>query len=210
MAIYLLRNVTWELNNIMQTNFIGSMQQEEIEIDEAFLKDYWEKFAGLDADVESLLARRFFINSVKNLYEEENVLNLKTLGFKVRVKANLVKNIIIAPFLVALFQYLGTTNISATLLLNILPALIDLENVELSNEEDEIRLSLPVKKHNGNYPAAEKWYKSLPAHLQNDKSFGEFKDLLEKLVFGGLAEQNSMGKYMIFQKGKRKIKVSFV
>jgi hypothetical protein len=182
-------------------------------IDEKYLSEYWEKYFGIDSNAEIVFAKLVFLRGVKKIFSDEGavgVLHLKSGGIKFEVKASLAKSLLLTPFIASIMQYTGTTNIPANVLLALLPILFEIKNAKVSNYENEIRLSLPIQKHNGNFLSAEKWYLELPTNLQRNLTLGQFKDFLETLVYAGLAKANSKGKYMIFAKDKRIFKISFV
>jgi hypothetical protein len=192
---------------------LSNSDNEEILISEDTLNDFWNEITGSDKGIASLNAKHIFLEEFKRNTTQEiagSDLYYRTKGWKIILKKNLLKGIIITPSLYGILSYLDiTTGLASIVLPSIIPMIFDIENINLSKKEEEILLKLPIKKAKKQYKTAEEWYESLPKSIQEQVNFLDFKDFMDKLVLGGLAKTNQKEKYMIFKKGKNIFKISF-
>ncbi|MCU0469504.1 MAG: hypothetical protein MUF58_12970 [Arcicella sp.] len=190
----------------------SNSDNEEISISEETLNDFWNEITDSDKGIASLNAKHIFLEEFKRntTHETGSDLYYKTKGWKIILKKNLLKGIIITPSLYGILSYLDiTTGLASIVLPSIIPMIFDIENINLSKKEEEILLKLPVNKSKKQYKTAEEWYESLPKSIQEQVNFLDFKDFMDKLVLGGLAQTNQKDKYLIFKKGKNIFKISF-
>lgn len=192
---------------------LSNSDNEEILISEDTLNDFWNEITGSDKGIASLNAKHIFLEEFKRNTTQEiagSDLYYRTKGWKIILKKNLLKGIIITPSLYGILSYLDiTTGLASIVLPSIIPMIFDIENINLSKKEEEILLKLPVNKAKKQYKTAEQWYESLPKSIQEQINFLDFKDFMDKLVLGGLAKTNQKEKYLIFKKGKNIFKFSF-
>jgi hypothetical protein len=191
----------------------SNIDNEEISISEETLNDFWNEITGSDKGIASLNAKHIFLEEFKRNTTEkigDSDLYYKTKGWKIIVKKNILKGIIITPSLYGILHYLGiTTGLASIVLPSIIPMIFDIENINLNKKEEGILLKLPINKAKKQYKTAEEWYESLPKSIQEQINFLDFKDFMDKLVLGGLAKTNKKERYLIFKKGKNVFKISF-
>jgi hypothetical protein len=179
----------------------------EIIVDELFLHNYWKNELKLPVTDQLIHS---FIEGFKQQESNSNsktLLYLNTNGWKVSIKENLVKTLLIAPVIATTLHYLGFHDLSGFILPTIIPMLFDIENIELDKKEEEIWIHLPVKKFKGQFKSAEDWYDSLPEKIKEQIHPLDFKNFIEKLVFAGLAKQNKIEKYLLFKKEEHIFKI---
>jgi hypothetical protein len=197
-----------QLIEVLQT-----ADREEIVVTEADWDRWWQELTGGDDSLAALQAKITVMDAFQAVVGTANntgELYFKTKGWKIVVGNNLVKTALISPLLCGILAYTGISGgLTAAVIPTILPMLLDIQRVELSQKEEEIWLKLPLRQSKDTYKTASAWYHSLPKSIREQVHELDFKDFLEKLIHGGLATEVKKGEYMIYQPGKHKFKITF-
>lgn len=185
---------------------------QEIELSEAVLLDFWNNISPDETAFAFQHGRYIFIEGVKQFAvatEDQTLLYLKTKGWKITLKKNLVKNLLMVPALSGILHYLGYIQFPAVSLYALIPLLFEVENVKLTKKEEHIWLSLPVKSQTRQYKTAEQWYQNLPKEVKGQINELDFKDFIEKLVIAGFAKTDKKERALILPKGKNIFHLTF-
>jgi hypothetical protein len=90
----------------------------------------------------------------------------------------------------------------------ILPTIFSVERVKLSRGEDEIIATLTFDDRVRKGTPRE-LYEALPDAVREELNYFEFADLIEKLVAAGGAEESDPGKVIVYESGRRKLRLRF-
>lgn len=184
----------------------------EVIITENVLENFWDQIFESENTASNHAGKLQFINDFKSNFEKDESGNFhfKTPGWKISLSEGIIKSALAAPTLYGVLWYFGvTTGLAAVVVPTILPFFFDIKRIELSKKEEEIFAELPLLENSKKYKTSREWYHSLPNKIKKDVNELDFLDFMQKLVDGGLALENKKGKFEVFGKGRKKLKISF-
>ncbi|PSK91636.1 hypothetical protein [Taibaiella chishuiensis] len=185
-------------------------QPDHIQVNEKYLEDYWRTMIKGDETVDFYRAQLRFIDAFKNELSITGAdgLYLKKDIWNVSLNPDALQNFVTIPTIVGILDYIGCTQLAATVIPIVFQGLFKVQNFKISLKDEKIFLSLPLMDDNV-YKSAEQLYKSLPKATRKKISEFDFFDTIENFVKAGLAQEKD-GKYLILEKNQTKVQFSFM
>jgi len=147
--------------------------------------------------------------AIREWADESSQLAFQPGGWKVNVTGALAQSAISAALIWGVLTAAQlTTPIPVVLVSAIIPRLFSIERIKLSRVEDEVlaTLALQGEARVGNAKAL---FDALPPEVREELNYSDFQALLDKLESAGRGERREDGSFVVYAKGRGKLRVKF-
>lgn len=181
-------------------------------VNEKSLNDDWVSFFGENADLDYREAKLVFFEIFKRSAVEQQPelsLFLKTNAFEFHIKKELYDHLRVHAMVAAILNDFNEHLIPTILLSTLITTLIKRTRIEIVGDSETIYLELCAANNLEDFQSPKQLYASLPDVIKEELNFGDFENLMNNLVYAGLAASKGSS-YLIHQFGKHKIRIHFV
>lgn len=178
-------------------------------VSQEYLENYWGNLFGNEEDSAVNYSKIQFIENFKQLAsidEPELNLYLNPKAWKYEVKEKLFEHLVTHSITSAILGHFGYDEIPNIVLSSLIGVLITPKPITLDKKGEMIYMELILIEKFKNYQSVSEWYDNLPENIRNQINISDFQELMDNLVYAGLAASKS-GDYLIHSRGKHKIKI---